>query len=99
MKSLILAALAAICVAQPAFAQPPYDNRGDWRDQYRDNDRGDWDRGVDWHERWRWRCQRDSYWCRRMCWRDQYGFLQCSRDEDDRFDWRRYDWWRQRYGR
>lgn len=85
--------LAATAHAQPYDRDRPYD----WRDRW-SRDRDD----RDWSDRWRWRCQRDPDWCRRLCWRDEYGF-RCRHDEDDRYDWRSY-WLYQRsyhdyYGR
>lgn len=111
MKLPVLLATAVLAstvmVASSVHSQPPVYPYHDYYD-HRDYDRygryGDRDRdGVEWGDRWRWRCQRDPDWCHRDCWTDYYGFLRCRHDDDDRYDWRQF-WLYQRgyrdyYGR
>lgn len=85
----------ATAVVSTVHAQP-YDRGYEHRDRDRIGGDRNWgDR--DWQNRWQWRCQRDYDWCRRTCWHDEYGFLRCRQDPDDRFDWRDYDFYRRSY--
>lgn len=77
----------AMVVSAHSQPYPRPDPDRAYSDRYNDRNHGP---EAGWEDRWRWRCERDPEWCRRLCWRDEYNYLRCRHDDDDRYDWRDY---------